>query len=50
VVDNWYTGNANADADAHRDWLVGHFVQPPVLDAAISPPPSDLRAVVARAR
>jgi hypothetical protein len=28
VADNWYTGNANDDADAHRGWLVGHFIQP----------------------
>jgi hypothetical protein len=29
VADNWYSGNATDDADAHRGWLVGHFVEPP---------------------
>lgn len=25
---DWYTGNANTDADAHRGWLLGHFIKP----------------------
>ena len=28
MADNWYTGNANADADQHRGWLLGHFIDP----------------------
>lgn len=28
MADNWYTGNANDDADKHRGWLLGHFIQP----------------------
>jgi hypothetical protein len=28
VADNWYTGNATDDAEAHRGWLVGHFIKP----------------------
>jgi hypothetical protein len=28
VADNWYTGNATHDADAHRGWLIGHFIEP----------------------
>src|SRR5262245_57620441 len=26
--DDWYAGNANDDADQHRGWLLGHFVDP----------------------
>jgi hypothetical protein len=26
MADNWYCGNANDDADQHRGWLIGHFV------------------------
>ena len=26
MSDNWYTGNATADADQHRGWLLGHFI------------------------
>jgi hypothetical protein len=29
VADNWYTGNANDEADAHRGWMLGHFITPP---------------------
>ncbi|MFF4275888.1 signal peptidase I [Streptomyces sp. NPDC001536] len=28
MADNWYTGNAGADADQHRGWLLGHFIDP----------------------
>ena len=28
MADNWYTGNASDDADAHRGWLLGSFIQP----------------------
>lgn len=28
MADNWYTGNANDDGDAHRGWLLGHFIEP----------------------
>jgi quercetin dioxygenase-like cupin family protein len=28
VADNWYAGNANDDADQHRGWLLGHFIDP----------------------
>ncbi|MFF4563020.1 signal peptidase I [Streptomyces sp. NPDC001435] len=28
MADNWYTGNANDDADQHRGWLLGHFIDP----------------------
>jgi quercetin dioxygenase-like cupin family protein len=28
VADNWYTGNATEDADSHRGWLLGHFIDP----------------------
>jgi hypothetical protein len=28
VADNWYAGNANDDADKHRGWLLGHFIDP----------------------
>ncbi|RPF33585.1 signal peptidase I [Streptomyces sp. TLI_185] len=28
MADNWYTGNANSDADQHRGWLLGHFIDP----------------------
>ena len=28
MADTWYTGNANNDADKHRGWLLGHFIQP----------------------
>ena len=30
MADNWYSGNANHDADQHRGWLLGHFVDPAV--------------------
>ena len=26
--DSWYTGNAYADGDTHRGWLLGHFIEP----------------------
>lgn len=29
MADKWYVGNAQADGDSHRGWLVGHFVAPP---------------------
>jgi len=29
VAENWYTGNAADDANAHHGWLVGHFITPP---------------------
>ncbi|WP_113699070.1 signal peptidase I [Nonomuraea lactucae] len=28
MADNWYTGNATDDADQHRGWLLGHFIDP----------------------
>ncbi|WP_283139574.1 signal peptidase I [Rhizohabitans arisaemae] len=28
MADNWYTGNATEDADRHRGWLMGHFIDP----------------------
>ncbi|MFE5329467.1 signal peptidase I [Embleya sp. NPDC056575] len=28
MADDWYGGNANDDADRHRGWLLGHFVDP----------------------
>ena len=28
MADSWYTGNAYADGDAHRGWLLGHFIEP----------------------
>jgi quercetin dioxygenase-like cupin family protein len=28
MADTWYTGNANNDADQHRGWLLGHFIDP----------------------
>jgi hypothetical protein len=28
TADNWYTGNATDDAQAHRGWLPGNFIQP----------------------
>ncbi|GHH72511.1 hypothetical protein GCM10017673_27550 [Streptosporangium violaceochromogenes] len=28
MADNWYTGNATDDADQHRGWLMGHFIDP----------------------
>jgi quercetin dioxygenase-like cupin family protein len=28
VADNWYTGNATADGDPYRGWLLGHFISP----------------------
>jgi hypothetical protein len=28
VADNWYAGNATDDSDAHRGWLLGHFIEP----------------------
>jgi hypothetical protein len=28
MADNWHRGNANADADQHRGWLLGHFIEP----------------------
>jgi quercetin dioxygenase-like cupin family protein len=28
VADNWHTGNANDEAEAHRGWLLGHFIEP----------------------
>lgn len=28
MADNWYAGNANDDADQHRGWLLGHFIDP----------------------
>ncbi|SED56661.1 hypothetical protein SAMN05216532_4959 [Streptomyces sp. 2231.1] len=30
MADTWYTGNANNDADQHRGWLLGHFIDPDV--------------------
>lgn len=29
MADNWYTGNAADDADQHRGWLLGHFIDQP---------------------
>jgi hypothetical protein len=26
VADNWYQGNAAADGDQYRGWLLGHFI------------------------
>jgi quercetin dioxygenase-like cupin family protein len=26
LADNWYTGNAEADGDSNRGWLLGHFL------------------------
>lgn len=26
AAENWYTGNANADAGEHRGWLLGHCI------------------------
>jgi hypothetical protein len=26
MADNWYTGNANADGQRTRGWLLGHFL------------------------
>src|SRR6266540_5969889 len=26
MADKWYTGNAAADADRNRGWLLGHFI------------------------
>jgi hypothetical protein len=28
VADNWYQGNAAADGDQYRGWLLGHFIDP----------------------
>ncbi|MGW3145842.1 signal peptidase I [Streptomyces sp. NPDC001177] len=28
MADTWYVGNANDDADQHRGWLLGHFIDP----------------------
>jgi glyoxylate utilization-related uncharacterized protein len=28
MSDTWYAGNANEDADQHRGWLLGHFIDP----------------------
>ena len=28
MADNWYTGNATDEADKHRGWLMGHFIDP----------------------
>jgi hypothetical protein len=28
VADNWYAGNAAADGDPYRGWLLGHFIDP----------------------
>ncbi|WP_042430260.1 signal peptidase I [Streptacidiphilus anmyonensis] len=28
MADTWYKGNANEDADQHRGWLLGHFIDP----------------------
>lgn len=28
MADNWYTGNANDDAEQNRGWLLGHFIEP----------------------
>jgi len=28
MADNWCAGNAYDDADAHRGWLLGHFIDP----------------------
>jgi hypothetical protein len=28
MADSWYIGNADDDADQHRGWLVGYFVDP----------------------
>lgn len=26
MADNWYAGNATADGDPYRGWLLGHFI------------------------
>jgi quercetin dioxygenase-like cupin family protein len=36
VADNWYAGNANDDADQHRGWLLGHFIDPAVGPARVT--------------
>jgi hypothetical protein len=28
MADNWYQGNAAADGDQYRGWLLGHFIDP----------------------
>ncbi|GII23187.1 signal peptidase I [Planosporangium mesophilum] len=28
MADNWYTGNAADDGQAHRGWILGHFIEP----------------------
>ncbi|MGH3273176.1 MAG: signal peptidase I [Streptosporangiaceae bacterium] len=28
MADNWSTGNASGEADEHRGWLLGHFIEP----------------------
>ncbi|GII01766.1 hypothetical protein Pta02_37740 [Planobispora takensis] len=28
MADNWYTGNANDDAEENRGWILGHFMDP----------------------
>jgi hypothetical protein len=28
LADNWYQGNATADGDQYRGWLLGHFIDP----------------------
>jgi quercetin dioxygenase-like cupin family protein len=28
VADNWHVGNASDEADEHRGWLLGHFIEP----------------------
>jgi quercetin dioxygenase-like cupin family protein len=28
MADNWYAGNAGDDAEKHRGWLLGHFIEP----------------------
>ena len=28
MADNWYVGNASDEADQHRGWLLGHFIEP----------------------
>ena len=28
MAEDWYTGNAKTDADAHHGWLLGHFIKP----------------------
>lgn len=28
MADNWYAGNAGQDAEVHRGWLLGYFIDP----------------------